>query len=93
MDVFIPVPVSTLVHCLGHLISIEILIYQDIFVIEHNLMPGGDDPNKGPAKNFHDASREELHNPIPITIDTTDRVYVSDCNHHVSVFTSDHLIR
>ena len=33
--------------------------------------------------------RGELYNPISIAIDTSDRVYVGDCNHRVSVFTSD----
>ncbi len=31
----------------------------------------------------------ELDRPISITIDTSDRVYVGDWNHHISVFTSE----
>ena len=33
--------------------------------------------------------RGELDRPIGITIDTSDRVYVRDCNHRISVFTSE----
>ncbi len=33
--------------------------------------------------------REELYHPISIAIDTSDRVYVGNYNHHISVFTSD----
>ncbi len=32
---------------------------------------------------------EKMLLPISITIDTSDRVYVGDCNHHISVFTSE----
>ncbi len=33
--------------------------------------------------------RGELDRPICITIDTSDRVYVGDFNHRISVFTSE----
>ncbi len=37
----------------------------------------------------HGKGRGELDHPISITIDTSDRVFVGDCNHHISVFTSE----
>ncbi len=36
----------------------------------------------------HGEGRGKLNLPISITIDTSDRVYVGDCNHRISVFTS-----
>ena len=37
----------------------------------------------------HGEGRRELDCPISITIDISDRVYVGDCNHCISVFTSE----
>ena len=36
-----------------------------------------------------DDGKGELDYPISITIDTSDRVYVGDLNHRISVFTTD----
>ncbi len=37
----------------------------------------------------HGKGRGELNHPISITKDTSDRVYVGDWNHRISVFTSE----
>ncbi len=41
------------------------------------------------GRHAYGEGRGELDLPISITIDTSDRVYVGDCNHRISVFTSE----